>query len=89
MRLRKKLKTEEKKYMTKYRISEIDLNLNFLSGKISRGLLGGSSKEELDEMRKKMRNLEQERAILLTENNFNVNYRQVDKKWKRVIQLRG
>ena len=55
-------------------ISEIDLNLNFLSGKISRGLLGGSSKEELDEMRKKMRNLEQERAILLTENNFNVNY---------------
>ena len=53
---------------------EIDLNLNSLSGKISRGLLGGSSKDELDDMRKKMRNLEQERAILLTENNFNVDY---------------
>lgn len=55
-------------------IREIDLNLNSLSGKISRGLLGGSSKDELDDMRKKMRNLEQERAILLTENNFNVDY---------------
>lgn len=55
-------------------IREIDLIRNSLNGKISRGLLGGSSKEELQDMRKKMRNLEQERAILLTENNFSVDY---------------
>ena len=55
-------------------IRQIDMNLQQLSSKISRGLLGGSTKQEIDNIKKDMRNLEKERAIILTENNFSLDY---------------
>ncbi len=55
-------------------IRQIDINLRNLSSKISRGLLGGSSKQSIEEIKKEVRGLEQERAILLTENNFLYDY---------------
>ena len=55
-------------------IRQIDINLQSLSSKISRGLLGGSSVQEMNDIRQNIRNLEKERAILLTENNFALDY---------------
>ena len=55
-------------------IRQIDINLQQLSSKISRGLLGGSTKQEIEAIKKEARNLEKERAILLTENNFALDY---------------
>lgn len=55
-------------------IRQIDINLRNLSSKISRGLLGGSSKQSIEEIKREVRSLEQERAILLTENNFLYDY---------------
>lgn len=55
-------------------IRQIDINLQSLSSKISRGLLGGSSVQDMDSIRKEIRDLEKERAILLTENNYALDY---------------
>ena len=55
-------------------IRQIDMNLQSLSSKISRGLLGGSSVQDMDSVRKEIRDLEKERAILLTENNYALDY---------------
>ncbi len=55
-------------------IRQIDINLQSLSSKISRGLLGGSSVQDMDSVRKEIRDLEKERAILLTENNYALDY---------------
>ncbi len=77
--LRKKAETEaqERKahiYETMPRIREIDNNITELSRRISRNLLSGRDREALKEDRKLMEMLEEERAILLTENNFTVDY---------------
>ena len=55
-------------------IRQIDMNLQQLSSKISRGLLGGSSRQDIDSIKKEIRELEKERAILLTENNYALDY---------------
>ena len=55
-------------------IRQIDINLQQLSSKISRGLLGGSTRQEIDSVKRDIRNLEKERAILLTENNYALDY---------------
>ena len=58
-------------------IRQIDINLQSLSSKISRGLLGGSTVQDMNSVRQEIRNLEKERAILLTENNYALDYTDV------------
>ena len=58
-------------------IEGIDQELTALGSKLSRGLLSGMTKEQINEARKKMAMLEEERAVLLTENNFAVDYTDV------------
>lgn len=67
-------KRKEEVYDKVPEIRQIDINLSNLSSKISRGLLGGSSRQSIEEIKKEVRGLEQERAILLTENNFPYDY---------------
>lgn len=55
------------------RIEEIDDALKDLGSRLSRAVLGGSS-EDLDEIKKLTALLEQERAVLLTENNYPLDY---------------
>ena len=55
-------------------IRQIDMNLQQLSSKISRGLLGGSTRQDIDSIKKEIRDLEKDRAILLTENNYALDY---------------
>ena len=56
------------------RISELDEELKALGSKLSRGVLTGMSRQHMDETRRLMKLLEEERAVLLTENNFTVDY---------------
>jgi DnaD/phage-associated family protein len=58
-------------------IRQIDINLQSLSSRISRGLLGGSTVSDMDSVKQEIRNLEKERAILLTENNYALDYTDV------------
>ena len=58
----------------KCRISEVDEELKTLGSKLSRGVLTGMTREHMDETRRLMNLLEEERAVLLTENNFTVDY---------------
>ncbi len=55
-------------------IRQIDMNLQQLSSKISRGLLGGSTRQDIDSIKREIRDLEKDRAILLTENNYALDY---------------
>ncbi len=55
------------------RIEEIDGELVELGSRLSRALLGGSS-ENVDQIRKLMMLHEEERAVLLTENNYPLDY---------------
>lgn len=77
--LRKKAETEaqerkEQIYKKVPRIEEIDREMTELGSKISRNLLSGRDREVLSESRKMMEMLEAERAVLLTEHNFAVDY---------------
>ncbi len=65
---------KEEVYKNNPEIRQIDINLRNLSSKISRGLLGGLSRQSIEEIKKEAKRLEQERAILLTENNFPYDY---------------
>ncbi len=56
------------------RIAEIDNELKILGSRLSRGLLSGMTREKIDETKKIMNLEEEERAVLLTENNFTVDY---------------
>ena len=56
------------------RIAEIDILQKNLSAKISRGIIGGFTKQEIETTRKELDALETERAVLLTENNFRIDY---------------
>ena len=56
------------------KIRDIDINLQSLSSKISRGLLRGASGEETEEIRKEILELEKERAWVLTGNDFPPDY---------------
>lgn len=55
-------------------IKEVDEKLKTLGSKMSRGVLTGMSRQQIDETRRMMNLLEEERAVLLTENNFSVDY---------------
>ncbi len=55
-------------------IRDIDINLQSLSSKISRGLLRGASGEETGEIKKEISDLEKRRAIILTESNYPLDY---------------
>ena len=76
--LRKKAEEEaqhrkENVYVQLPRIKEIDEQLLELGRKMSRSVLGGDAKARSD-TRQLMNLLEEERAVLLTENNFEEDY---------------
>ena len=56
------------------KIRDIDINLQSLSSKISRGLLRGASGEETEEIKKEILDLEKERAWILTGHDFPPDY---------------
>lgn len=59
------------------RVKETDDSLRELGSKLSQAVLGGAEKDKLAEMKRLTTLLEQERAVLLTENNFSVDYTDV------------
>lgn len=61
-------------YRSVPRIEEIDEELKTLGSKLSKGVLMGMTREHMEETRRLMNLLEEERAVLLTENNFKVDY---------------
>lgn len=67
-------KRREEVYEAVPRIAELDEELKTLGSKLSRGVLTGMSRQEMDETRRMMGLLEEERAVLLTENNFSIDY---------------
>lgn len=64
----------EEVYEAVPRIAEVDEELKALGSKLSRGVLTGMTREHMEETRRLMNLLEEERAVLLTENNFTVDY---------------
>ena len=64
----------EEVYEAVPRIAEVDEELKALGSKLSRGVLTGMTREHIEETRRLMNLLEEERAVLLTENNFTVDY---------------
>ena len=77
--LRKKEEKEaqerkEEIYKKLPRIREIDQMLTKLGSSISRNLLSGGRKSDIEGIRRQMRELESERAVLLTENDFPIDY---------------
>lgn len=67
-------KRREEVYEQVPRIKELDEELKKLGSKLSRGVLTGMSRQHMDETRRLMNLLEEERAVLLTENNFTIDY---------------
>lgn len=55
-------------------IKEIDEKLLECSSKISRGMLTGMKREDIEKLKSETTFLEEERAVLLTDNNFMVDY---------------
>lgn len=55
-------------------IEAIDERIKDLGSKLSRGLLSGMTRAQIEETKQQMRQEEEERAVLLTENNFTVDY---------------
>ena len=79
--LRKKAEKEaqerkEQIYALIPQIADIDQSLNELGSSISRSLLSGD-RSAVERIRRQMDNLEGERAVLLTENNFRIDYTDV------------
>ena len=72
---RKSQEAKREVYEKLPRIEEIDESLKDLGSKLSRAVLTGS--KELDEIKRLMMLLEQERAVLLTENNFPPDFTEV------------
>ncbi|MBR5229998.1 MAG: DnaD domain protein [Firmicutes bacterium] len=70
----KALQRKEEVYEAVPQIAALDTQLTGLGSKLSRGLLSGMTKEEINEARRLMAEAEEERAVLLTENNFTVDY---------------
>ena len=66
----------EQIYMQLPQIAEIDQQLNELGSSVSRCLLSGD-RSAVDRVRRKMDELEGERAVLLTENNYRIDYTDV------------
>jgi len=79
--LRRKAETEaqerkEQIYAQIPEIAEIDRTLNELGSSIPRKLLAGE-RSAVEQIRSRMDELEGDRAVLLTENNFNIDYTDV------------
>ncbi len=55
-------------------IKKIDEDLKTLGSKISRGIIGGMSREELEKAKRTVLELESERALLLTDHDFSMDY---------------
>lgn len=72
---RKSQEAKKEVYEKLPRIEEIDETLKDLGSKLSRAVLTGGS--DLDEIKRLMMLLEQERAVLLTENNFPLDFTDV------------
>jgi len=77
--LRKKEEKEAQERKTEIyklipRVEEIDREISLLSSSISRNLLSGRNKSVITESRKKLNNLEEERAVLMTEKNYPIDY---------------
>lgn len=72
---RKSQEAKKEVYEKLPRIEEIDESLKDLGSKLSRAVLTGGS--DIDEIKKLMMLLEQERAVLLTENNFPLDFTDV------------
>lgn len=80
LRQEAKRKSEERKtevYAKLPRIGEIDESLKELGSRLSRAVLGGSDKKELEEIKRLTALLEQERAVLLTESNLPLDFTDV------------
>ena len=65
---------KEQVYRKIPRVKEIDEEISRLGSSISKNLLSERNKNQIGESRKMMELLEAERAVLLTENNFTVDY---------------
>ncbi|MDD5927793.1 MAG: DnaD domain protein [Firmicutes bacterium] len=86
LRTEAKKEAEEKRgevYKKVPRIAELDDELKALGSKLSRGVLTGMSRQHMNETRRMMRLLEEERAVLLTENNFTVDYTDIKYSCKK------
>lgn len=80
LRRREEQAAQERKaevYSKLPRIEEIDRRLNILHSGISKNLLRGGDQTALQKSREEMHRLEEERAVLLTENNFSIDYTDV------------
>lgn len=67
-------KRKEEVYEAVPRIAEVDEELKAFGSKLSRGVLTGMTRDQMEETRRLMGLLEEERAVLMTENNFTVDY---------------
>ena len=67
-------KRKQEVYEAVPRIAELDEELLTLGSKLSKGVLTGMTRQHIGETRKLIKLLEEERAVLLTENNFTVDY---------------
>lgn len=65
---------KKKVYTLIPRVSEIDIEINGLRSRISQGILGGVPKQDMEEFKRRISVLSEERAFLLTENNFTLDY---------------
>lgn len=80
LRQEAKRKAEERKaevYEKLPRIEEIDESLKELGSRLSRAVLGGSAKQDLEEIKRLTALLEQERAVILTESNLPLDFTDV------------
>lgn len=80
LRQEAKRKAEERKaevYEKLPRIEEIDESLKELGSRLSRAVLGGGVKKDLEEIKNLTALLEQERAVLLTESNLPLDFTDV------------
>jgi len=67
----------EEVYEAVPQIKEIDQQLQELGSSLSRGMLSGMTKDQIEIIRGRMRSLDEERAVLLTENNFTLDYTEI------------
>ena len=77
LRKKEEKEAQERKteiYMSIPRVEAIDREIGLLSSSISRNLLSGRNKSVIAESRKQMAALEEERAVIMTENNYPIDY---------------
>lgn len=80
--LREKAKNEAEEHKEEIynkfpRIKEIDENIIHIGSELSKGLIMGTDSPEMRGLTEKMEKLTQERAVILAENNYEINYTDV------------